>query len=111
MWSNITRADLDQAKERLKIRCEETLRRHAEEISDLDAEQADVETLDRMVTEFSRKFKIAAISSSESSGAEEQALPSNTDEASTDSDEGSTDSMEPASLYPPMPQLWPSRVA
>ena len=102
MWNNITPADFDQAREQLEFRREETLRKHAEEISGLDAEQADVETLDRMVTEFARKFK--AISSSESSGAEEQAMPSNTDE-------GSTDSTEPAPLYLSAAQIWPARVA
>jgi hypothetical protein len=103
MWNNITPADFEEAKEELQLRREETLRKHAEEISVLDAEQADVETLDRMVTEFAEKFKIAAISSSETSGAEEQATPSNTDEASTDS-------IEPAPLYLSA-QSWQSRVA
>ena len=62
MWNNITPADFEEAREELQLRCEETLRKHAEEISVLDAEQADVESLDRMVTEFAEKFKIAATS-------------------------------------------------
>jgi len=103
MWNNITPADFEEAREELQLRREETLRKHAGEISVLDAEQADVEALDRMVAEFAVKFKIAAISSSETSGAEEQATPSNT--------EASTDSMEPAPLYLSAAQSWQSRVA
>jgi hypothetical protein len=104
MWNNITPADFEEAREELQLRREETLRKHAAEISVLDAEQADVETLDRMVAEFAQKFKIAAILPSGASGAEEQATPSNTDEASTDS-------MEPAPLYLSAVQSWQSRVA
>jgi hypothetical protein len=104
MWSNITPADFEEAREELQLRREETLRKHAEEISGLDAEQADVETLDRMVTEFAQKFKIAALSSFETSGAEEHAMTSNTDE-------GSTDSKEPAPLDLSGAQSWQLRVA
>jgi len=104
MWNNVTRADFDQAKVQLKLRREETLRRHAEEISVLDADKADVETLDRMVAEFARKFKIAAVSPSNSSGAEEQAMPG-------DANEGSTDPTAPAPRYPLAAQIWPARVA
>ena len=104
MWNNITPEDFEQAREQLELRREETLRKHAEEISALDAEQTDVETLDRMVTEFSRKFKIAAVSSPETSGVEEPAMPSDTEEESTDS-------TQPAPLYLSAHQIWPSRVA
>jgi predicted phage gp36 major capsid-like protein len=104
MWNNITPADFEEAREELQLRREETLRKHAEEISALDAEQADVESLDRMVTEFAEKFKIAATSSSETSDDEEQAMPGNTDEASTDE-------MEPAPLYLSAAESWQSRVA
>ena len=104
MWHNVTRADLDQAKEQVKLRREETLRRHAEEISVLDAERADVETLDRMVAEFSRKFKIAVSSPSNSSAAEEQARFGG-------ANEGSNDPTAPAPRYPSAAQVWPSRVA
>jgi hypothetical protein len=104
MWNNITPADFEEAREELQLRREETLRKHAEEISALDAEQADVESLDRMVTEFAEKFKIAATSSSETSDDEEQAMPGNTDEASTTE-------MEPAPLYLSAAESWQSRVA
>ena len=99
MWHNVTRADFDQAQEQLKLRREETLRRHAEEISVMDAEQAEVETLDRMVAEFARKFKIAA-----SSVAEAQTMPG----AAT---EGSTGPTAAAPPYTSVAQVWPSRVA
>jgi len=42
MWNNITPADFEEAREELQLRREETLRKHAGEISVLDAEQADV---------------------------------------------------------------------
>ena len=46
MWNNITPADFDEAREQMELRLEETQRKHAEEISVLDAEQAGVETLE-----------------------------------------------------------------
>jgi hypothetical protein len=96
----VTRADFDQAQEQVKIRREETLRRHAEEISVLDADQADVETLVCLVAEFARKFKIGANSPSYSSAAEAQVMPG-------DANEGSA----PAPRYSPVAQVRPSRVA
>ena len=104
MWHQVKPADFDRANEQLNLRREETLRRHAEEISVLDAEQADVEALDRMVAEFAEKFKIAAVSPSDSSGAEEPEMPGDTDEESTDS-------MDPEPRYLSATQIWPSRVA
>ena len=104
MWHHVKRADFERANEQLNLRREETLRRHAEEIGALDAEQADVEALDRMVAEFAQKFKIAAVSPSDSSGAEEQVMPGDTDEESIPS-------TAPAARYLSATQIWPSRVA
>lgn len=104
MWHQVKRADFDRANEQLNLRREETLRRHAEEISVLDAEQAEVEALDQMVAQFAQKFKIAAVSPSDSSGAEGEVMPS-------DTDDGSTDSTAPAPRYLSATQIWPSRVA
>jgi hypothetical protein len=104
MWHQVKRADFDRVNEQLKLRREETLRRHAEEISILDAEQAEVEALDGMVAKFARQFKTAAVSPSDSSDREEQVMPG-------DADEGATASTEPAPRYLSATQIWPSRVA
>ena len=56
MWENISRADLAQAKQDLKLRRDEMLRRHAEELSAIDGEQAEIETLERFIVAFIDKF-------------------------------------------------------
>src|SRR5436190_5997851 len=43
MWEQITQADIEQARTALNLRRAETLRRHAEEIQDLDAHLQDIE--------------------------------------------------------------------
>jgi len=77
MWDNLSPADLEQAKQHLKSRREETLLRHAEELRGLDSEQAGIDTLDRLIGAFTEKFKKAMTSSSEPGaieGAEEPTL-------------------------------------
>ncbi|HVC56809.1 MAG TPA: hypothetical protein VND95_12685 [Stellaceae bacterium] len=56
MWDNLTPADIELARQQVQGRYDEILKRQAQEISDLDAEQAAVETLDRLAEAFSRKF-------------------------------------------------------
>jgi hypothetical protein len=38
MWEQITKADLERAKTQLSLKRAETLRRHAEELQDLDSQ-------------------------------------------------------------------------
>ena len=62
MWQNLTRADIERAKQELKLRHEQMLARHAEEIRNADAERAEVETLAQMAADFAEKFKKAMTS-------------------------------------------------
>jgi len=57
MWHLLKQTDIDQARQQLKLRLDATLRRHAEETQGLDADQAELETLNRLLDSFSRKFK------------------------------------------------------
>ena len=59
MWDVLKQSDIAQAKQQLRLRVDETLRRHAEEIKSLDHDQAELEALNRLLDEFSRKFKTA----------------------------------------------------
>jgi hypothetical protein len=56
MWDLLKQTDIEQAKQELKLRRSETLRRHAEESQILDAAQAELETLNRLVDAFAQKF-------------------------------------------------------
>lgn len=68
VWENISRNDLDQAKQYLKECREKTLRRHAEELSIIDGEQAEIETLEQFIVAFIEKFQ--RLSSSEAPAGE-----------------------------------------
>src|SRR5947209_4296883 len=74
MWNNLTSHDIEQAKQQLQLKREEILRRHAEEIGGLDADEAEVETLDRLADVFSGKFKIGRTSAPEPAIAPEPAV-------------------------------------
>ncbi|MGE5270275.1 MAG: hypothetical protein ACM3JG_11450 [Thiohalocapsa sp.] len=56
MWERLRQSDIVQAKQALRLRVDETLRRHAAEIKGLDADLAEVEMLNRLVDAFSAKF-------------------------------------------------------
>ena len=72
MWDKLSHADLDAAKQQLKSHREEMLRRHAEELSSLESEKAEIETLNQLVGAFAKKFKIATTSSFELAAAGEK---------------------------------------
>jgi anti-sigma factor RsiW len=59
MWSVLKQDDLSEARRALDSRRTEMLRRHTEEIEQLAADQAEIETLRRLATAFSEKFKTA----------------------------------------------------
>jgi hypothetical protein len=59
MWDRLKQSDLAEAKQQLRRRVDETLRRHAEEIRGLDNDVAEVEVLNRLVDAFSEKFGTA----------------------------------------------------
>ena len=55
MWEQLTPADIERAKQRLAAQRTETLSRHAEELKALDADQAEIETFERLVAAFAKK--------------------------------------------------------
>jgi hypothetical protein len=65
MWDKLNRADIEQARQELKLRHAEMVRRHAEELSGLDADQAGIETLNQLIGAFAEKYKKAMASSAE----------------------------------------------
>jgi hypothetical protein len=52
MWEQLTPADIERVKQRLATERVETLSRHAEELKALDANQAEIETFERLVLAF-----------------------------------------------------------
>jgi len=60
MWEVLKPTDLEQVQRQLNDRRADLLRRHAEELAGLDADEADLLTLDRLAAAFSSKFTKAA---------------------------------------------------
>jgi len=59
MWDVLKQTDIEQAKQQIQLCRDETLRRHAEEIQRMDADQAAIDTLDHLIEAFAEKFKTA----------------------------------------------------
>src|SRR5689334_7753257 len=75
MWNNLSIADLEQARQQLALQREEILRRHAEEIGQLDADEAEIQALDQLAAAFIRKFQKIAAATAEPEPATEPAAP------------------------------------
>jgi hypothetical protein len=60
MWDVLKPTDIAAAQRQLEERRADLLRRHAEEAAGLAAEEADLDTLERLAAAFSGKFKKAA---------------------------------------------------
>jgi hypothetical protein len=58
VWDKLTRADVERAKQGLTSRRSEMLARHAEELKALDAEQSEIDVIERAIGAFASKFKI-----------------------------------------------------
>lgn len=58
MWDKVSRADLEQVKQQVNVRREQTLRRHTEELRALDGECAEVEELERLIGAVFAKFEV-----------------------------------------------------
>ena len=56
MWDLLTKTDIEQAKQEMKLRRAEILRRHAEEGQKLDGDRLELETLYRLVDTFVEKY-------------------------------------------------------
>jgi hypothetical protein len=52
MWENLSLADIERAKEQLKLQRDEILKRHAEELGVLDTDQSEIDTLDQLIGAF-----------------------------------------------------------
>ena len=59
MWDLLKQTDIEQARQQLELCRDATLRKHAEEIQSLEADQAELDTLDRLIAAFSGKLKTA----------------------------------------------------
>ena len=60
MWDVLKPTDIEEAQQQLNERRAQTLRRQAEELAGLQADEADLVALDRLAAAFSSKFKKAA---------------------------------------------------
>lgn len=60
MWDVLKPTDLENAQRQLTERRADLLQRQAEEMATLQADEADLEALDRLAAAFSTKFKKAA---------------------------------------------------
>ena len=58
MWTQLTRADIERAKQDLQARRSEMLARHAGELTALDIDEAELTVLEQAIEELVRKFGI-----------------------------------------------------
>lgn len=58
MWDKLTAADLERVKRGLASRRSEMLARHAEELKALEAEQIEIDVIERAIAAFTEKFKL-----------------------------------------------------
>jgi len=61
MWDKLTAADLDRVKQGLTTRRSEMLARHAEELKSLEAEQSEIDAIEKAIAVFTQKFRPASI--------------------------------------------------
>ena len=62
MWDVLKPTDIEEAQRQLNARRADVLRRQAEELASLEADEADLEALDRLAAAFASKFKSPAAS-------------------------------------------------
>ena len=60
MWDKLTAADLERVKRGLSSRRSEMLARHAEELKALEAEQSEIDVIEKAIAAFTQKFKLAS---------------------------------------------------
>jgi hypothetical protein len=59
VWDQLSRFDIERLKRELGTRRAEILSRHAQELKDLEADQAEIVAFEQTVNAFARKFKVA----------------------------------------------------
>src|SRR5215216_6005645 len=57
MWDTVSQAELVEVRQQLDRRREDMLCRHAEELKALENDQAELETIDRLLGDFVKKFR------------------------------------------------------
>ena len=72
MWDHLTPGDIERVKHRLAVSRAEMLSRHAEELKELDAQQDDLEALERLVSGFAQKYLASDTASSNADGIPKQ---------------------------------------
>jgi len=60
MWSELTRADIERLKQELQARRSEILVRHAEELTALDVDEAELTVLEQAIDKLVLKFGIGS---------------------------------------------------
>jgi hypothetical protein len=65
MWEQLTPADIEGVKQRLLQERDAMLRRHTEELRGLDAEATELESLEQLLLEFTKKHLPSSASNSE----------------------------------------------
>jgi len=61
MWDKLTAADLERVKQGLTTRRSEMLARHAEELKSLEAEQSEIDAIEKAIAVFTQKFRPSSI--------------------------------------------------
>jgi hypothetical protein len=59
VWDQLSRFDIERLKRELGTRRAEILSRHAQELRDLEADQAEIDAFEQAINVFARKFKLA----------------------------------------------------
>ena len=60
MWTELNRSDIERVKRALQARRSEMLVRHAEELTALDVDEAELTVLEQAIDELIRKFGIGS---------------------------------------------------
>ena len=60
MWTQLSRADIERVKQELQARRSEMLVQHAEELTALDVDEAELTVLEQAIDELVRKFGIGS---------------------------------------------------
>jgi hypothetical protein len=60
MWSELTRADFERLKQELQARRSEIFVRHADELTALDVDEAELTVLEQAIDNLVRKFGIGS---------------------------------------------------
>jgi len=60
MWTELSRSDIERVKQELQARRSEMLVQHAEELTALDVDEAELTVLEQAIYELVRKFGIGS---------------------------------------------------